>query len=74
MTLPSNEIILQLKDKGLSWADIGQKFGVSRQRVQAKVTGYTTHYQKTEHFLTYRRHQMHDENTKLRKPCNLCKM
>ena len=72
MTLPDKVIILQLRDKGLTWETIGKKFNVTRQRVQSYVTGYDKRYQKSERFLMYHRHKMHDENSKLRKPCNLC--
>ena len=72
MTLPDTRTILQLRDKKLTWEAIGEKFGVTRQRVQSYATGYTKRYQKSERFLMYHRHKMHDENSKLRKPCELC--
>ena len=72
MTLPDIKTLLRLKKEGLTWVEIGNKFGVSRQRVQSKVTGYDIRYQKSEHFLTYKRHQLHDGDSKLRKPCELC--
>ena len=73
MTLPDAKTLLQLKKEGLSWVNIGNKFGVTRQRVQSKATGYTVRYQKSERFLMYHRHKMHDKDSKLRKPCDFCK-
>ena len=74
MTLPDVKEILQLKKTGLSWIDIGNKFGVTRQRVQSYATGYVKRYQKTERFLMYKRHQMHDKDSRLRKSCELCEI
>lgn len=72
MTLPSQTIIISLRKKGLTLAAIGQEFGVTRQRVWAKATGYKRRYEKTPYSLMYKRHQFHYAGASPRKPCDFC--
>lgn len=57
------------RGRGLTFAQIGIKFGLSRQRVHAIFTGYARAYQRGEEWKMYKRHGVHE---KARKVCFYC--
>ena len=64
--------IKELRKKGLTFEEIGTRFGVTKQRVFSKFTGYEHSYQKRENYKEYKRH-FHHVHTSPRKHCQYCK-
>jgi len=45
-----------LRGQGLTFQEIGEAFGISRQRVHAIFTGYMREYKQSSKYLAYKRH------------------
>lgn len=67
--MPTYSQIQLHRGKGLTFAQIGLEFGISRQRVHAIFTGYIKLYQKGEEWKMYKRHSSH---THPKKVCTYC--
>lgn len=72
--MPTYSQVQLQRGKGLTFQQIGDMFGVKRQRVHAIFTGYfrinRQMYRKTETYKEYKRH--YDSHTQLRKECRYC--
>ena len=68
--MPTYSQVSLQRGQGKTFAEIGDMFGVTRQRAHAIFTGYMKAYQHGENWLMYRRHLSH---THARKPCRICK-
>lgn len=66
-------VIQQLRDQGLTYAQIGKQYSLSRQRVHAIYTGYMKAYQKGESYKMYKRHYLsHSMESQLDRACFYC--
>ena len=65
----SRELIHQFRLQGMTFADIGRMFDVTRQRVWSVFSDYYRIYSKTEQYKMYRRHRKHTNPVK---PCSYC--
>ena len=69
----SRELIHQFRLQGMTFADIGRMFDVTRQRAWNVFNDYDRIYSKTERYKMYRRHRLsHKINSKPIKPCDYC--
>lgn len=69
----SRELIHQFRLQGMTFADIGRMFDVSRQRVWNIFSDYYRIYSKTDRYKMYRRHKIsHKNGAKPIKPCDYC--
>jgi len=67
--MPTYSQIQLERGRGMTFAQIGEKFGLTRQRVHAIFTGYTKAYQRGEEWKMYKRHSVHEKG---RKVCSYC--
>lgn len=69
----SRELVHLLKNQGKTFEEIGNMFGLSRQRIHAIYSGYTAVYRKTERYKMYHRHyRNHEKGSKPYKSCDYC--
>ena len=54
--MPTFSQIQLQRGRGLTFAEIGRLFGISRQRVHAIFTGYMRMYKQSEKYRAYQRH------------------
>lgn len=67
------ETVHNLRNNGMSFADIGRMFGVTRQRIYNIYSGYDKIYKKTERYKMYKRHvKSHEIGAVPLKPCDYC--
>lgn len=64
-----NQIQIQ-RGRGLTFQEIGELFGVSRQRVHTIFTGYFRMYRLTQTYQLYKRH--YDSHLQPKVECKYC--
>lgn len=64
--------IQEYREQGLTFEQIGNIWGISRQRVHAIFTGYTAKYQKTEKYKNYERHRKNHIDSQNYPDCSHC--
>lgn len=72
MKLNRETVHLLHGSSGMSFAEIGRMYKVTRQYVYNLFSGYDTIYKKTDKHRMYRRHLMHSPSTQPTKPCQYC--
>ncbi len=60
------------RGRGLTFAQIGELLGISRQRVHSIFTGYGRHYRTTETFKLYKTH--YDKHAYPKPDCRYCQL
>jgi hypothetical protein len=68
--MPTYSQIQIKRGQGLTFAEIGELFGVSRQRIHAIFTGYMRVYKQTEKYQAYKRH--YEGHMQLKVGCFYC--
>lgn len=67
--MPTYSQVQVYRGRGLTFSEIGEVFGLSRQRIHAIFTGY----KHTEDYRAYKRHyDYHMIGKKYRKECKYC--
>ncbi|HYT44178.1 MAG TPA: sigma factor-like helix-turn-helix DNA-binding protein [Methylomirabilota bacterium] len=54
--MPTYAQVSLQRGRGLTFAEIGELFGISRQRAHSIFTGYMRMYKQTEKYRAYERH------------------